>query len=92
MVPRCLRRGCGYAKRRGPLYDSRCNCSQSVVYVNNKYRLLARAGASVLLVAIRGEMFSESGKSKPNLDCSYYSPINLAPIGVPFGAKSIGEW
>ena len=26
---------------------------------------------------------------KPNLDCNYTIPIDLAPNGVPFGAKSI---
>ena len=33
--------------------------------------------------------FSQSGKRKPNLDCNYPFPIDLAPIGSPFGAKSI---
>ena len=26
-----------------------------------------------------------------NLDCIYYFPIDLAPNGIPIGAKSIGK-
>ena len=33
------------------------------------------------------EIFSEFGNSKPNLDCKYTFPIDLAPTGIPFGAK-----
>ena len=28
---------------------------------------------------------------KPNLDCNYTFPIDLAPKGIPIGAKSIGN-
>ena len=35
-------------------------------------------------------MSSESCKSKPNLDCNYPFTIDLAPIGIPIGAKSVG--
>ena len=30
------------------------------------------------------------GDPKPNLECNYTFPIDLAPIGIPIGAKSIG--
>ena len=30
-------------------------------------------------------------KSDPNLDCNYTFLIDLAPIGILFGAKSIGK-
>ena len=33
--------------------------------------------------------FTESDQSKPNLDCNSPFPIDLAPNGVPIGAKSI---
>ena len=38
------------------------------------------------------EFFSESCKSKPNLDCNYHFPIDLAPIRIPTGVKHIGKW
>jgi len=34
---------------------------------------------------------SESCSSKPNLDCNYHFPIDLAPNEIPIGAKSIGK-
>ena len=37
------------------------------------------------------KIFSESCYSKPNLECNYTFPIDLARIGIPFGAKSIGK-
>ena len=35
------------------------------------------------------KIFWESCKSIPNLYCNYSFPIDLAPDGFPFGAKSI---
>ena len=35
------------------------------------------------------EIFSESSKIKPNSDCKYPFPTDLAPNGSPFGAKSV---
>ena len=37
------------------------------------------------------QIFSESCKSKPNLDYKYPFPIDLAAIGIPIGAISIGK-
>ena len=34
----------------------------------------------------------ESGEIKPNFNCNYTFPIELAPNELPFGAKSIGKW
>ena len=36
-----------------------------------------------------GEIFSEFGLFKPNLECNYTVPIYLTPNGIPFDAKSI---
>ena len=33
--------------------------------------------------------FWSKTKFKPNLDCNYSFPIDLAPIGFPIGAKAI---
>ena len=35
------------------------------------------------------EIFLESNSMEPNLDCNYTFPIDLAPNGLPVGAKSI---
>ena len=43
-----------------------------------------------LLTSYR-ELFSESCQSEPNLECNHSFPIDLAPNGIPFGAKSIGS-
>ena len=34
------------------------------------------------------EIFSETAKIKPNFDCKYDFPIDLAPNGSPFGAQT----
>ena len=39
----------------------------------------------------RKEIFSESLRSKPNLDFDYNFPIDSTPNGIPFGAKSNGK-
>ena len=38
----------------------------------------------------REEFDPESVRFKPNLNCNYSLPINVAPSGILFGAKSIG--
>jgi len=35
------------------------------------------------------EIFSESVWSKPNFDCNYIFPTDLAPNGIPFVVKLI---
>ena len=37
------------------------------------------------------EIFSESCYSKPNLDCKYCFPIDLTPISIQIGVKSIAK-
>ena len=37
------------------------------------------------------QSISEFSWSKPTFVCNYTFPINLAPNGIPFGAKLIGE-
>ena len=37
------------------------------------------------------EIFSDYTKIKPNLNCNYHFPNDLAPNGSPFGTKSIGK-
>ena len=38
------------------------------------------------------KIFSESCLSQPKRDCKHIFPTDLAPIGIPIGAKSIGKW
>ena len=51
-------------------------------------RILSDKAAKYSSTAHR-EIFSESCWSKPNLDCNYPFPIDLASIGIPIGVKSI---
>ena len=37
------------------------------------------------------EIFSQSCWIKPNLDCNYTFPIDLAPKGILFDVKSMGK-
>ena len=37
------------------------------------------------------EIDPETGEFKPKQDCNYTFPIDLAPNGSSFGAKSIGK-
>ena len=41
------------------------------------------------MIAHAEKCFSISDKSKSNFDCNHTFPTDLAPDGVPFGAKSI---
>ena len=38
------------------------------------------------------EIYPESGYFIPKQDCNYYFPIDVAPIGVPIGAKFTRKW
>ena len=51
---------------------------------------MTRPWSSITEVTHR-EIFSESCLFKPNLDCCYHFPIDLAPIGNAIGAVSIGK-
>ena len=46
---------------------------------------------SLLFLRTDIETFSDTCKSKPDLDCNYTFPIDLVPNGTPFGDKSIGK-
>ena len=45
-----------------------------------------------LHAAIHADKQFPNHVNRPNLDCSYHFPIDLAPIGITIGTKSIGKW
>ena len=58
---------------------NRASCFES--YFENIMRVLHREKYSLTLFS----------RFKPNLDCNYTLPIDLATSGIQFGAKSIGS-
>ena len=43
------------------------------------------------LIGVNRTIFLEFSQSEPYLDCNYTFPIDLAPNGIAFGAKSTPE-
>ena len=56
-----------------------------VIYL---FKLIVKIfGHNFFIEVSHREIFSESCKFKPNYDCIYNFPIDLAPNGIPFGVS-----
>ena len=65
-------------------------CIFCIFFSFASYKNKIRTNCMCKVSNTKRKIFSESCYSKLIFDCNYHFPIDLAPIGIPFGAKSIG--